>query len=197
MGMYVSQLRSVPVGLYEYYLYLIDASDQGAHSPQISKFFDRVATAADVDSVIVRGPRDLSDEVIQFLRVHAQFVFYQLQETLMQVTCLLASEGALQETTKQLYVLPLLERHEDEKEQPLLEPLLTGLLTAMREHRLAEWCRSLGAIELRLDEIKGGVLVATLRYVNDVLELKPGIAGLGVNINAIIEKSLGPLQRNL
>jgi hypothetical protein len=35
MGIYVSQLRAVPVGMYEYYVHLVDASEGAVHSMEI------------------------------------------------------------------------------------------------------------------------------------------------------------------
>ena len=37
--------------------------------------------------------------------------------------------------------------------------------------------------------------LGTLRHLNQVLELKPNAAGLGVNLNAVLERLLGPARR--
>lgn len=68
-------------------------------------------------------------------------------------------------------------------------------LSAMRSHRVSDYCRALGAQGLELSELKAGLLVTTLRRLNEVLELKPGVAGIGVNLNAVIERIIGPAAR--
>jgi hypothetical protein len=48
---------------------------------------------------------------------------------------------------------------------------------------------------LKLKSVHNSVIISTLRYVNDVLHLKPSLFGLGVNLNAMIEKALGEARR--
>jgi hypothetical protein len=195
MGMYVSQLRSVPIGRYEYYAYLVDTSG-GAHSKEVDRFFDGFAKQSEVDAVIVRGPQDLSRELFQFLQRHAPADFGRLETLFHEVTCLIISEGALQTTANPIHVLPLMLRNAQSSEQAqLLDALLVSLLRAMRQHQLPRFLQSLGAERLALTEIRNGMLVATLRHLNEALELKPNVAGLGLNLNAIIQRALGPSQR--
>ena len=51
----------------------------------------------------------------------------------------------------------------------------------------------LGAVHVPLKPFKPGMKVATLRRWNKVLELKPNLAGLGLNLNAAIEEYLNDL----
>lgn len=198
MGMYVSRLRSVPVGLYEYYTYLIDTSASEAHSGSVDHFFDSFAKQSGVDAVIVRGPEDLSWELFKFLQLHASANFGRLESMFHEATCLVISEGALQTTTKPIYVLPLLLPTTDEPEQAgLADALLSSLVGALKANQLRDFVRSLGAEQIELSNISGGMLVATLRHAIEVLELKPNIAGMGLNLNAAIQKALGPSQRSL
>ncbi|WP_305633042.1 hypothetical protein [Methyloversatilis sp.] len=198
MGMYVSRLRSVPVGMYEYYTYLIDASAAEAHSGVVDSFFDSFARRSGVNALIVRGPKDLSRELYTFLKTHVSENFVRLASMFHEATCLVISEGALQATTKPIYVLPLLLRGADEPEHSeLADALLTSLLSALKSNQLGSFVSSLGAEKVELSNMKGGMLVATLRHANDVLELKPNIAGMGLNLNAAIQKALGPSQRSL
>jgi hypothetical protein len=198
MGMYVSQLRSVPVGRYNYYVYLIDASSAATHSKDVDRFFDGFAKQSEVDAVIVRGPQDLSYELFQFLQTHAPNDFWRLEALFHEVTCLVISEGALQATNKLVHILPLRQRDSVGPEQPqFVDSLLAALLVAMRKDRLFEFVQSLGAEGIALTEIKDGMLVATLRKLNDALELKPNVAGVGLNLNAVIQRYLGPPERPL
>lgn len=198
MGMYVSQLRSVPIGRYEYYAYLVDSSAGGAHSKEVDRFFNAFAKQSSVDAVIVSGPQDLTDQLYRFLRNHAPADFDRMEALFLKATCLIVSDGALQTTTEPVHVLPLMLGGAPPREDaPLVDKLLECLLAAMREHRLTEFMQSLGAERVTLTEIKGGMFVATLRSLNDVLELKPNLAGLGLNLNAVIQQALGPKQRPL
>lgn len=198
MGMYVSQLRSVPVGRYEYYAYLVDASAAGVHSKEIDRIFDGFAKQSEVDAVIVRGPQDLSYELFQFLQSHAPKDFGRLEQLFHEITCLVISAGALQTTRKPVHVLPLLQRNEIGTDQSqFVDSLLGALLRAMSKGRLSDFVQSLGAEHLVLTEIKDGMWVVTLRKLNEALELKPNIAGVGLNLNAIIQRFLGPSERPL
>jgi hypothetical protein len=198
MGMYVSQLRSVPVGVYEYYAYLVDASANQVHSSAVDRFFEVFAKQSDIDAVIVRGPEDLSWQLFQFLQMHAPKDFARLERLFHEATCLLISEGALQITNKPIHVLPLmLSSAEGSDRSELADALLSSLLKALKEHRLSEFVQSLGVEQIALSEVDGRMLVATLRRLNEWMELKPNIAGMGLNLNAVIQSTLGPSQRSL
>lgn len=198
MGMHVSQLRAVPVGLYDYYVYVVDASSASGDTAEIDRFFDRFARQSEVNAVIVRGPEDLSFELYNFLNKHAGGNFGRLEELFHSVTCLIIAEGALQTTRKPIYVLPLI--HRDGSRQWLkefLDSLLGALIDAMRLGEVGRLIASFGAVQFSLAEISGGMIVSTLRSINAALELKPNIAGVGINLNEIIARSLGPEERPL
>jgi hypothetical protein len=198
MGMYVSQLRSVPIGVYTYYTYLIDTTYDGTHSSAVDYFFNAFAKRSGVDAVIVRGPDDLTWQLYQFLQLHASADFERLEKLFHEATCLLVSEGALQTTDRPVYVLPLMLPAASNPEQlKFSDALLGSLLQAMKQHQLSEFVHQLGAEEIELSNIKGGMVIATLRWLNNVLELKPNVAGLGVNLNAAVNDALGLPQRSL
>lgn len=198
MGMYVSELRSIPIGAYQYYVYLVDPSIRVSHTEEIAKFFQRFAAASGVDTVIVHGPPDLSNQLRQFLQRNAGDNFVAIEHLFHEVTCLIVSEDSLQATRAPVHVIPLLEQAADgSSRSEFLDALITSLLNSMRTGNVSEFCRSLGARELALSEIGGGMVVATLRHLNEALELKPNFAGLGLNINAIIERALGPAKRSV
>jgi len=196
--MYVSQLRSVPVGLYDYYVYFVDASTDSAHSPVIANAMQQFAEKSGTEAVMVHGPHDLSMELFQFLREHAPADFGRLEHLFHETTSLVISEGALQTTTSQVFVLPLLpasaitSTHEE-----LFSELVEKLLDAMLERRVAEFCMSLGAEPMELTDLRGGLIVSTLRRLNETLELKPNVAGMGLNLNHVIESIVGPHTRPL
>ena len=171
MSMYVSQLRAVPIGMYEYYIYLVDASARAAHSGEIANALQDLAVQSGTDAVVVRGPRDLSFELHQFLQEHAPSDFGRLWNLFHEVSSLVISEGALQTTTSQVFVLPLIPgRADGASHAEVLAKLVAGLLDAMRRRRVGEFCISLGAEHMRLSALRDGLLVATLRRLNEALE---------------------------
>lgn len=194
MGMYVSRLRSVPVGMYQYYTYLLDSSAGGAHTAAIDRFFDGFARSSGVDAVIVRGPGDFTSDLFNFLADHTDQLG-PLENLFHEATCLVICEGALQTTDKPVFILPL--RLPDDADPAFADALLSALLNAMREHRLSEFVDSLGALSVELKGKKGGMFVSNLRAANQILGLKPGIFGFSVNLNALVDKYLGPEQRKL
>jgi len=198
VGMYVSQLSAVPIGTYQYYVYLVEPSPHGRHSESIAKLFQTFAATSDIDAVIVRGPQDLSQQLHEFLVKHATSDFTSIEQLFLKVSCLIVSEGSLQVTRNQIYVIPVPEQDvEGSNHGEYLDYLLGPLLEAMRAGSVSEFCRALGAKELSLSDIKGGMLVATMRRLNEVLQLKPNFQGIGLNINAIIERALGPAERSM
>jgi hypothetical protein len=198
MGMYVSELRSVPIGTFTYYLYLVDVSGNGEHSAAIAGALQELAVKSGTDALVVRGPANLSAELLQFLNTNAASDFGRLERLFHEVSSLVISKGALQTTNSEVFVVPLIVGGETgETARPLLTELVAGLLAAMRDNRVPDFCRSLGAETLQLATLKDGLFVATLRNVNKYFELKPGVAGLGVNLNAVIERIVGSPTRSL
>lgn len=68
---------------------------------------------------------------------------------------------------------------------------------APREGRLDDLVSSLGAHELQLTAAGGGFFVVNLRRLNKVVELKPNVAGVGLNLNAMVESWLPPEARSI
>ena len=160
MGMYVSQLRSVPVGEYEYYVYLVDASEGAAHSPVIANALQGLAVQSGTVAVVVHGPGDLSMELFRFLQEQAPNDFSRLEHLFHETTALVISQGALQTTTSQVFVLPLLPASAvNSTHEELLSELVAQLLGAYAQGRVAEFCMSLGAEPMHLTNLRSGLLV--------------------------------------
>ena len=198
MGMYVSELRSVPVGVFTYYLYLVDVSGHREHSNAIAAALQDLAVKSGANALVVSGPANLSSELYQFLSANAKSDFGRLEQLLHNVSSLVVCEGALQTTKSQIFVIPLLAGEATGKSATaFLAELVGGLLASMQSSKVPEYCLSLGAETLDLVDLKGGLLVTTLRNANKFFELKPGVAGFGVNLNAVIERFVGSPTRPL
>jgi hypothetical protein len=200
MGMHVSQLRSVPVGAFEWYVYVVDASGGNRHTSMVDRAFERFARSSGPDAVIVTGPPNLSQELTQFLSRHAGAAFGPLERLFHEVSCLVVSRGALQNTSEQVYVVPLLTNGGSEGDSDstvVLDAILEGLLNAMHDNRVVEFLTNLHATPIELSDIRQGMLITTLRHVNQYLQLQPNFYGLGVNLNAVVERIVGPAVRDL
>lgn len=198
MGMYVSELRSVPIGAFTYYLYLVDVSPNREHSNAIAAALQDLAVKSGASALVVSGPGNLSQELYGFLRTNAKSDFGGLEQLLHNVSSLVVCEGAIQTTKSTVFVLPLIAQGVTSDDAiAFLTELVGGLLEAMRSSRISDYCQSLGAEPLDLVDLKGGLLVSTLRNANKFFELKPGLGGVGVNLNAVIERFVGSPTRPL
>ena len=128
MGMYVSELRSVPIGAFTYYLNLVDVSGSGEHSAAIAGALQELAVKSGTDALVVRGPANLSAELFQFLSANVTSDFGRLERLFHEVSSLVISKGALQTTNSEVFVVPLIVGGETgEKATPLLTELVAGL----------------------------------------------------------------------
>lgn len=93
MGMYVSELRSVPVGTFTYYAYLVDASGDGSHSKTIARALQELAVKSGTAALVVSGPRDLTYEVTRFLSLHASSNSVSLEHLFHEVSSLVISDA--------------------------------------------------------------------------------------------------------
>ena len=117
---------------------------------------------------------------------------------LANVSALVISKGVIQQTDSDVFVVPLARANQSASEAgTFLNELIDGLVTAMRSDTVGNYCRSLGCETIPLKGLKGGLLVTTLRKANQYFELKPNLAGMGVNLNAAIERFVGPPSREL
>lgn len=196
MGFHVSSLANLPVGTIEYFVHVIDAT-RGRHGDWIAANLQRLTRDFGTNAGLVVGPQDLSQELYSFLNKNVDKDFAPLAKLLDSATCLLISEGHLTTTERPVYLLPIAtaKRDSDDAYQAT-EALLNMIAKAIGNESLEKFIESLGAHKIELTTIGGGMLVCTLRHLNDSLELKPNFNGLGVNLNAIIERLLPTQKRS-
>jgi len=194
MGFHVSTIHNLPIGQIEHFIHTLDMSD-GVHARWINKNLHILASSLERNAGLVTGPRDLSEELFRFLTQNLTSDFLAIEGILRSTTCLIISEGHLTKTNKPVYLIPIATHEANEDAHELIEVLLSMIAEALRNNQLKQLVSSLGAQELELSATGGGFLVCNLRRLNNMLELKPNVAGLGVNLNAIIEASLPPETR--
>lgn len=196
MGFHVSTLHNLPVGGIEYFVHVVDISG-GAHAKWIGENLHALAASFGKNAGLVTGPRDLSEELYRFLSRNLAKEFGVVEGILHSATCLVISEGHLAHTKHPVYLVPLATPEESESAHELIQTLLGMIAGALRTGQLGEVVRSLGAHELQLTAAGGGFLIVNLRRLNSVLELKPNVAGLGLNLNVLIESMLPPEARQI
>ena len=188
MGFHVSTLHNLPTGSIRHFVHVIDLSG-GLHAQWIEKNLHILARTFGKDAGLVVGPQNLTAELYQFLKRNVTD-FGAVEKLLYSATCLVISEGHLAHTQSAVYILPLSLPESSPEAHDMIDTLLRMLGDALQTERLEEFVNELGAVQVGLSAVGGGVLVCTLRRLNAVLELKPNFAGLGLNLNAAIEKVL-------
>lgn len=194
MGFHVTTLHNLPVGSIDHFVHVFDLS-KGMHAKWINANLSKLAAEFGRNAGLVTGPGDLSQELYNFLARSLKSDFPAVEKLLCSTTCLLISEGHLAHTKRPIYLIPIATPIESPDAQELISALIDSVATSLREDRLQELVSDLGASKLELKEAGGGFVVCTLRYVNKVVDLKPNVAGLGVNLNAMIESLLPPEAR--
>ncbi len=194
MGFHVSTLHNLPTGNIKHFVHVLDLTG-GVHARWIAENLHTLAASFGPTAGLVTGTQNLTDELYQFLMKHVADDFGAVESVLHSTTCLVISEGHLSNTNKPVYLLPLSPPEATEAAHEMISALLSTLAASIKEGRLAEFVSDLGAVRLGLTKAGGGVVVCTLREMNRMLELKPNVAGLGLNLNAIVEKLLPPEAR--
>lgn len=189
MGFHVSTLHNLPIGYIEYFVHVLDMSD-GAHARWVNENLYALASSFGRNAGLVTGPRDLSEELYRFLSKNLASGFGAVEGILYSTTCLVISEGHLANTDKPVYLIPIATPEATEGARELIITLPDMIAESLRNSQLKQLVSSLGAQELELSSTGGGFWVCNLRRLNNMLELKPNVAGLGVNLNALIEASL-------
>lgn len=194
MGFHVSTLHNLPTSHIRHFVHVLDMTN-GVHARWIAENLHVLAEGFGPSAGLVSGTENLTDELYQFLMKNVSENFGAVESVLHSATSLVISEGHLSTTNKPVYLLPLSPPEESEAAHEMITTLLNMLAISIREDRVREFVVKLGAIELGLTKAGGGFVVCTLREMNKMLELKPNVAGLGVNLNAIVEKLLPPEAR--
>jgi hypothetical protein len=194
MGFHVSTLHNLPVGGIHHFVHVLDISG-GVHARWINENLQTLAASFGRDAGLVTGPPDLSEELYRFLSRNLASDFGSVEGLLHSATCLVISEGHLAYTHSPIYLIPVATPDESESAHELISALLHMVADALQANNLQKLVSSLGASKLELTEAGGGFFVCNLRRLNKVVDLKPNVAGLGVNLNAAIEALLPPEAR--
>jgi hypothetical protein len=194
MGFHVSTLYNLPTDRIRHFVHVLDLSG-GLHAKWIEENLHNLARSFGPNAGLVTGPQDLTLELHQFLLRNVNSDFGPIEKLLHSATCLVISDGHLTTTTAPVFVLPLATTEDPEAAHEMIDTLLRMLGTAARADRVPQLVESLGALRISLAGVGGTIVVCTLRELNKVVDLKPNVAGFGVNLNAIVERLLPPSER--
>jgi len=195
MGFHVSTLHNLPINGIEHFVHVLDMSG-GSHAKWIGENLQPLAASFGKNAGLVTGPTDFSQELYKFLSRNLASEFAAVEELLHSATWLVISEGHLARTTKPVYLIPVATPDASESANELISTLIRMIATAIQTDQLQALINSLGASKLDL-KATGGFFICNLRRLNAVLELKPNVAGLGLNLNAVIEALLPPAARSI
>ena len=209
MGFTVGSFQQAPIGEFDYSIFVITNRDDATHKKWMDRNFHRIAKDIGHKAVIVKGYDDnFSNEMKVFLERwmndqddQSSEAAQAISELLEQTTCLLVAKKDIRSSNAPLLLIPLAPAPEsDEPEgkadtEKFLDELIQSVVAKVRDGTIMEHAHALGARRFELKSVRNGVVITTLRRANEVLELKPNLAGIGLNLNAMIEKALGEGRR--
>lgn len=185
MGFYVSTLRNVPADRFNHYIYVVDCSGNSSHSSWINENLDLIGQAIGSGAGIISGPDDLSWEVYGFLCNELEEGFSEIEQLLHTSTCLLITDNILSENQRDAFLIPLSSGSaEDNGLHEYMNQVIEGIVDSMSSGKFIDYLNTNAAAKFRIKQ-KGELLIDS---ANSIIELKPNIAGIGININALIEK---------
>ena len=185
MGFYVSALRNVPADRFNHYIYVVDCSGGSIHTSWINENLDLIGQDIGSGAGIISGPDDLSREVFDFLCHELEDGFGDVENLLHSSTCLLIADNVLNESYRNIFLVPLSSGGTDDNElHEYMNQVIDGIVDAISTGKFSSYLEKNSVASFKLKQ-KGELLVDS---ANSIIELKPNIAGIGLNVNALIER---------
>tara|TARA_A100000171_G_C2133687_1_gene148465 strand:+ start:1509 stop:2096 length:588 start_codon:yes stop_codon:yes gene_type:complete len=189
MGMHVSTLLNVPSKGFETYIYVADPD--GQFTDWLNENFQNVSLQVGKHNLIIRGSSDSYDkELWDFMVEHCKDDLFGLLESLFHESAsLIVSEGALHQQSGKVHVIPVLSLAGDKEftGKELAGEILKVVVSAVNNGNLESKLSELGAVEFNIQGSKQKIIISTLKFINNHFELKPSFAGIGINLNQMIE----------
>lgn len=200
MGYNVGSLTRVPLEVYEHCIFVVGDPENNRRAQWIQNNFGRLVQSLPHRTALVAGTsHQVSQEVIGLICEGADqddgqgkgwrhFMF------LADHTSLVISKGDIRKTNSPLILVPLGGLSGDTDSDEFMGAVFKAVYEAVRDGRVDALIEELDGVHVPLRPFKPGMKVATLRRLNQVLELKPNLAGFGFNLNATIEQYLDDLE---
>jgi hypothetical protein len=200
MGFTVGSLKNVPLGDYEYKVFVITNSETPHYDKWISNNFPKLARDIGPKAAIVKGyGGSFSDDIRGFLDRWINEdanrngnAVQPILHLLAKTTCLLIARGDLRTTNAPILLIPLAPADQfsegDKSGHRFIKKLMDSVMKHVKSGTIFEYANTLGVQQFELKSVPNGLMVTTLRHLNEVADLKPNIAGIGLNFNALIER---------
>ncbi len=194
MGYRISSLLELESNLTDWHAILLGYGRNRWIDAWVDSNFNALARDIGKAGVVVAGlDEQLSIDVEKFFERYAETFPQELFSNAL--SCVL-SRGALSVTQNRVLVFPLAvgEEVNTDDAASLAGHLVIEIISAIESDEVERLAQRLGSQEI---ELEGGLSVAltTLSDMNSVIELKPNIAGIGVNLNASIDSFLDKFRR--
>lgn len=189
MGYIVSSLANVPENRGDWHLFVCGQSTSQQCDEWVASNFARLAKDVGPDGVIAIGHDGaLNDGLYEFLQKYAKI---EIEAVLSCSYFAIISRGHPFSTNAPLFLVPLTPKEiQDERDAvEMLSRLVDLCANAIANNDVEELMRKLGSQTIPLAGADGAI-VATLELINRNFNLKPGVFGVGLNINEMINNWL-------
>ena len=189
MGFKVTTLHNVRTEGIEHFLFVLEGPSSNAYQSWFDANFDIFGKQLGRTAAIVRGyNEELTAEIVSFLRHNLEEEdFLLIQGIISSVTCLLISKGHPFDTAEPVILVPLImSDDEGDEAYQFLNELMQRILDAIRHDSLADFVQEGGYQQIELQEQGASLLISTLEELNKIIELKPNLSGIGLNLNQLI-----------
>lgn len=196
MGYNVGSLTRVPLEVYDHCIFVVGDPGINKRALWIQNNFGRLAQSLPQNTALVAGTNyKVSQEVMGLICDAAdQGNGWRHFTFLADHTSLVISKGDIRKTNSPLILVPLGGSGGDSDSDEFMGAVFMAVCNAVKVGRVDALVDELGGVHVPLMPFKPGMKVATLRRLNQVIELKPNLAGLGFNLNAAIEQYLDGLE---
>ena len=194
MGFAVTSLHRAPQAGFDWYVYVVggDAETKSAIDGQLANFGFAIGPAA----AFITGTDKYNKELFDLLSKGYGEGMNLFMDLFHSTPCLILSDGSLLKTVNPVHVLPIPSLRPDAKHAvAVLGKLIELIANAIATGSLPQLFENLGAKRIDLAALPGGVVVATLAKLNDIVKLEPNMFGIGVNLNRIVSGWLSSRQR--
>ncbi|WP_415401734.1 hypothetical protein [Tateyamaria sp. SN3-11] len=192
MGYKISNLANLPENLGDFHAFII-GEGTGPQLDWMRGNFDRLAQEIGPDAIVVQGhDQTLTEDILALLKRYSN---EQTTAFLDEGLFLFVSEGHPLTTMKPVFVFPLTQADEHSDDAVgYMAAIVDRVIGAIRSDEFSDLVAEKSPDSYSM-HYGGGLFFQFLTRLNETLELKPNIIGLGVNFNEIIQAKLESYKR--
>ena len=208
MGFNVGSLSRLPLRIFDHFIFIVGENEGNSDARWVKKNFSDLVDKLPEGTALVTGTdENLTNEIEDIISTcgdawsTGDVIAGELYHFLANGTTLVISRGDIKTTNKPLILIPLATHMGDEQtdetendREEFVSGIFQTVCDAIRSNELDDLVERIGGVELRLKQLRGGVVLSTLKRLNECVDLKPNVIGVGLNINAIVENWLKNVQ---